>query len=593
MNALKLAAVLAIGFGTASLTAAAPPSCGACPSKAKRTVKVEAPDATLTASGLRLQLASFSDGACPTADCPATCTGPGSACCEAMGCCEKTACTGAVCDKTASSCALSEVEKSIVAALKRPISLHMEEVPLAKFFRHLANANGFNLCVDPSDLQRTGNEIDSPVTINVDGIQTSSALKLVLQPLGLTHVVEDDVCKIVAAKCEAEACDAPAPAAGPKATCDVVVPATAVAVCSATSESAPPAPKRMLACSGTACPITVCAAASDACAPTACAPTACENAVCETAACEGSVCGTAACGLRAVVAKQFTTIVTSAASELSECAAECARACGTTCRGAACDGGPCPNGVCEGTVCEGTVCATAACAAPVCETPVCEALALAPAGGEMSPCELRGACEPTDRCPGWVAAPSLAAPVAPYPIAYEPAGLYGVQRTAAVEPAPAGYATPAAYATPVEANPGLPVGRWTRTLNDQSVTIVVSPDGSFTATCTVPHAGCSLEVAGDCRATEDGLLFGVVTMAKVCPGSGREKDSVDPVACVEVEGFCRALIDQPFSARCRVKGQTMNVSNALFGGIGFVGTPGPGEPAHLALTMFSGAYEAE
>ncbi|MEM9703740.1 MAG: hypothetical protein AAF907_14975, partial [Planctomycetota bacterium] len=153
---------------------------------------------------------------------------------------------------------------------------------------------------------------------------------------------------------------------------------------------------------------------------------------------------------------------------------------------------------------------------------------------------------------------------------------------------PAGYAAPVAPAAPVQTASDLPVGRWVRTLNDQSVTITIEADGSFTALCTVPDSGCCLEATGDCRATEDGLLFGVVTSAKACPGENK-----NAVACMQIEAFCRTLIDQPFSARCRVTNDTLTVSNALFGGIGFVGTPGPGEPAHLALTMFSGAYEAK
>ncbi|QDT18158.1 ribosomal eL19 family protein [Alienimonas californiensis] len=517
MNALKLAAVVAIGFGTASLTTAAPPSCGACPSKAKRTVQVETADATLTASDLFVTVAACSEGSCPTADCPATCTGPGSACCAEMGCCKKTAaCTGAACEKTA-ACTGAACEKTAAC---------------------------------------TGAACEKTAACTGAACEKTAAC--------------------TGAACEKTAtCDAPAPTACSLATCSDAVPATAVVVCSASSEAAPPAPSRTFACSGTACPITVCVATADAC-PTAacgtsacttaaCTKTACETAACSAGSCEIAACGTNACGLRGVIAKQFTTIVTSAANDLSSCAAECALACGTACRGAACDGGPCPSGVCSEIACE------------------------------TSPCKSAPACTSTDDCPGWVSAPALAAPshAIPYPIAYEPAGLYGVQRTAAVDATSFGYAAPAAYAVPVETNSALPVGRWTRTLNDQSVTIAVSPNGSFTATCTVPNAGCSLSVSGDCRATEDGLLFGVVTSAKVCPGSGSHDGSVDPVSCVEVEGFCRALIDQPFSARCRVKDQSMTVSHALFGGIGFIGTPGPGEPAHLALTMFSGAYQAE
>ena len=173
-----------------------------------------------------------------------------------------------------------------------------------------------------------------------------------------------------------------------------------------------------------------------------------------------------------------------------------------------------------------------------------------------------------------------------------PAGLYGLVQTASA--APAASVTPVSYAVAAPAG-GLPVGSWSRTLNDQRVTLAVTADGSFRGTCTVPNGGCAIAFAGDCRCTADGLLFGAVTGARVVCKTG--DSAADPVACVAAEGFCRTLIDQPFSARCRVTdldgAPTMTVSHAMFGGIGFLGTPAPGEPAHLPLTMFSGAYAAE
>ena len=173
-----------------------------------------------------------------------------------------------------------------------------------------------------------------------------------------------------------------------------------------------------------------------------------------------------------------------------------------------------------------------------------------------------------------------------------PAGLYGLVQTASA--APAASVTPVSYAVAAPAG-GLPVGSWSRTLNDQRVTLAVTADGSFRGTCTVPNGGCAIAFSGDCRCTADGLLFGAVTGARVVCRTG--DSAADPVACVAAEGFCRTLIDQPFSARCRVTefdgAPTMTVSHAMFGGIGFLGTPAPGEPAHLPLTMFSGAYGAE
>ncbi|NNJ25119.1 hypothetical protein [Alienimonas chondri] len=490
MNALKLAAILAIGVAASDALSAAPapPACSAAACTA------DAAACTANAGCCAIPARTADATACPTADCPATCTGPGSACCEEMGCCE-------------------ESFKALADRCK-------DQLRSREFVAALATAKRV----------RTLFPDDSAAKLMVWKAKLAPR-KAACEEIANSPMVSYVPCS--PPKCgTALACNAPpAPATATVATCGEATPSTAVVVCSASSADTPPSPKRLTACNGDACPLSVCGSTT--------------------------------------VSKAFITAVSApecpsvcGSEGPSVCGTGCLAACGTACRGPECDGGPCPDGV------------TGALAR------------------EISPCKTQ--CESGDAgaLAEWHATASLAAP---YPIAYEPPGLYGGQtygvvRTAAVSPAPS--ISSASYAVPVEANPGLPVGRWTRTLNDQSVTIAVAADGSFAAVCTVPNAGCSLKVTGDCRATADGLLFGVVTSAKACP-SESNTDSVDPVACVEIETFCRSLIDQPFSARCRVSGQSMTVSHTLFGGIGFVGTPGPGEPAHLALTMFSGAYEAE
>ena len=179
------------------------------------------------------------------------------------------------------------------------------------------------------------------------------------------------------------------------------------------------------------------------------------------------------------------------------------------------------------------------------------------------------------------------------------------------EPAPARTAEAASHASTANATivpaiyaaaapvPAIPAGTFTRRMNDQTVTVTFAPAGptagTFAGTCTVPNGRCSLTFRGDCTATRDGLIYGVVCSAKTCDAAG----GGDPMAKMTVESFCRTLIDQPFALRCRVEpaadGEpaSMTLTDVKFAGIGIVGTPGPGEPAHLFLTMFSGAYEAE
>ena len=493
----------------------------------------------------------------PAADCPATCTGPGSDCCEAMKCCE----SGPCCDGPACC-------DAAVACPPAPVRL--------------------------------------------------------------------------------------------AATCDGAIPATAVAVCSATSEAAPPSPAVCPSVCASPCAASCVTAAFD-CAPCEPAAAIVQTAgVCEGGVCGAGGCPIPS-KLRAVFVKAAGTGLFAPCCETECCETICCESecCEIACREVTCcESGCCEEeddrfagsvavgmsaagpqvsvtcldretgetltglkaltavlshklgcerpAVCEDdvelarigepgvvkverkyadcTVVEYEVAEAADCPCPAgCPCP-------APCGCEAVLCGA-GACD-LDFCPcpadGGIA--SCDAPCElPPPV---PTGLYGVVKTASA--APAASVTPVSYAVAAPTG-GLPVGSWSRTLNDQRVTLAVTADGSFRGTCTVPNGGCAIAFAGDCRCTADGLLFGAVTGARVVCKTG--DSAADPVACVAAEGFCRTLIDQPFSARCRVTefdgAPTLTVSHAMFGGIGFLGTPAPGEPAHLPLTMFSGAYAAE
>ena len=138
------------------------------------------------------------------------------------------------------------------------------------------------------------------------------------------------------------------------------------------------------------------------------------------------------------------------------------------------------------------------------------------------------------------------------------------------------------------AKPAMPAGTWTRTLNDQSVTLTLSETG-FEGRCTIAHSGCAVRFAGDCSVTADGLLYGVITSAvsEPCGPAG-----ADAARRMEVEMVCRTLIDQPVSVRVRSNGDAMTVTDAKFAGIGIVGTPAPGDAAFLYQMLLTGQYTA-
>ncbi|QDT15886.1 type II secretion system protein GspD [Alienimonas californiensis] len=91
---------------------------------------------------------------------------------------------------------MSTQEKMIASAMTRPVSLHFQDAPLAEVLSHLATLADINIVADPADVEAVGAGIDTPVTINVEGVQLKSALNLILEPLDLGHVISDDVLKV-------------------------------------------------------------------------------------------------------------------------------------------------------------------------------------------------------------------------------------------------------------------------------------------------------------------------------------------------------------------------------------------------------------
>ena len=82
---------------------------------------------------------------------------------------------------------------AIEAKLKDRISMNMDKQPLSEAVTFLQNYTGLNIVLDPKALADEGLTSASPVSLVVNQIQLKTALKLMLQPLGLTYKVEDEV----------------------------------------------------------------------------------------------------------------------------------------------------------------------------------------------------------------------------------------------------------------------------------------------------------------------------------------------------------------------------------------------------------------
>ena len=82
---------------------------------------------------------------------------------------------------------------AIEAKLKDRISMNMDKQPLSEAVTFLQNYTGLNVVLDSKALADEGLSSASPVSLVVNQVKLRTALKLMLQPLGLTYKLEDDV----------------------------------------------------------------------------------------------------------------------------------------------------------------------------------------------------------------------------------------------------------------------------------------------------------------------------------------------------------------------------------------------------------------
>ncbi len=91
----------------------------------------------------------------------------------------------------------NERELEIEKKLKTPVSLKFRDRPLSEVLEHLAKLAAVNLHLDPKGLEEEGVSSDTPVTIDLSqDISLKSALNLILEPLRLSYVIQNEVLKI-------------------------------------------------------------------------------------------------------------------------------------------------------------------------------------------------------------------------------------------------------------------------------------------------------------------------------------------------------------------------------------------------------------
>ena len=91
----------------------------------------------------------------------------------------------------------TEVEREIRRALQTKVDVKFENMPLAGVIDSLAKMAGINAFLDPEGLTAEGVSSDTPVNIRLrKAVSLKSALNLILEPMHLSYVIQDEVLRI-------------------------------------------------------------------------------------------------------------------------------------------------------------------------------------------------------------------------------------------------------------------------------------------------------------------------------------------------------------------------------------------------------------
>jgi hypothetical protein len=91
---------------------------------------------------------------------------------------------------------LSDTQQALLAALKKPVSVHLTNAPLAKFIDVLQTHANVNVAIDNGGLNEVGKGLKTPISISADRITLADALKRVLEPLGLDYMISNEILQI-------------------------------------------------------------------------------------------------------------------------------------------------------------------------------------------------------------------------------------------------------------------------------------------------------------------------------------------------------------------------------------------------------------
>jgi len=95
---------------------------------------------------------------------------------------------------------LSPHEQKILSVLSESAEVTFVESPLYEAVQVLKDLHGIEIWVDKESLTLEGISTDRPINLALSGVTLRSTFRLLLEPLALTHVIEDEVLKITTQK---------------------------------------------------------------------------------------------------------------------------------------------------------------------------------------------------------------------------------------------------------------------------------------------------------------------------------------------------------------------------------------------------------
>jgi hypothetical protein len=91
------------------------------------------------------------------------------------------------------------IEEKIRRTLSAATTVNFDQNPFEDAIKFIADQHGINIVIDQKTLEDEGIDTAEPLTLKLDGISLRSVLKLLLEPLQLTYIIEDEVMKITTA----------------------------------------------------------------------------------------------------------------------------------------------------------------------------------------------------------------------------------------------------------------------------------------------------------------------------------------------------------------------------------------------------------